>query len=214
MIRNLKVLRLAALAVCALSAFSAASASAAEFHSSVEHTILDGTQIGNDVFTTNAGTVSCADARYDGTITAKTTKTITGVTPTYSECTAFGFTSVPIDHNECTYDYHTTAVAPPAPAANYISITCPTGKVIEVTEPNCTVTVGPQNLAGVAYTTEGKSPKRDVKVTVNIVGITYTQDGRGFFPCTAGTFTNGTYKGESTVIGRDTTGNQVDVWYL
>jgi hypothetical protein len=207
MIRNLKMLGLAALAVCAFGAFSAASASAAEFHSSVEHSVLDGSQIGTDVFTTNAGTVSCSEANYVGTQTAKTTTTQSALA-TYSGCTAFGFASVPIHVNGCEYLFH-------AASPNTVDIVCPEGKVIEVTGPNCTVTVGSQTgKTAVTFTTEGKSPKRDVKVTVNLTGINYTQHGKGFFPCTSGSFTNGTYKGETTVIGTDTNGNQVDTWYL
>jgi len=206
MIRNLKAMGLAVLAVCALGAFSAASASAAEFHSSVHHTILDGTQIGTDVFTTNAGTVSCSEANYHGTLSATTTTTIEGITPTYSGCTAFGFANVPIHHDECTYTFHTTPT--------WIDIVCPTNKAFTITAPNCEVTVGSQTgLTSATYTTEGKAPKRDVRLKVEISGIKYTQHGKGFFPCASGTFTNGTYKGEATVTGTDTNGNQVDVWY-
>jgi hypothetical protein len=207
MIRNLKALGLAALAVCALGAFSAASASAAEFHSSVEHSVLDGTQIGTDVFTTNAGEVSCTEATYTGTQTAKTTTTQSSLAK-YSGCTAFGFAAVPITVNGCEYVFH-------AAATNTVDIVCPAGKTIEVLAPNCTVTVGSQNgKTAVTFATEGKSPKRDVKVNVNLAGLTYTQHPKGFFPCASGTFTNGTYKGEATVIGTDTNGNQVDAWYL
>ena len=63
MIRNLKVLGVAALAVFAVTALSVSSAAASgeKFHSTTAHTILSAEGTNNQVFTTPAGTVILAE---------------------------------------------------------------------------------------------------------------------------------------------------------
>jgi hypothetical protein len=203
--RKLTALGLAIAAVLAMAAMSVSVASAAEFHSEVEHTILTGEQVGEDVFTVNAGTVKCKKANYEGTQAAKTTTTQT-VKPTYSECVAFGFVNTPIDTNGCEYTFHTEGPT--------TDIVCPAGKSIVVTAFNCEVKVGSQNgLKTVSFKTEGAGTSRDVKTNVELAGIAYSQTSKSFPGCTAGNFTNGTYKGAATVKGETTTGVSVGVWY-
>jgi hypothetical protein len=211
MIRKIKTLGFALVAVMAMAAFSAATASA-EFHSVEEHTIIDGEQPAtvNDVFTVNAGTVTCNTATYTGTTTTKTTSEIT-VTPTYSGCTAFGFVNATVDVNNCHYTFTTTTT-------DRLHIVCPTAP-ITVTAFNCWVTVGSQTASGVTYKNTPEehaawtaSTTRDVDVTANITGLTYTQHSKSFPGCTNGTFTNGSYKGGATVKGTDTKEKQISIW--
>jgi hypothetical protein len=200
--RKLKALGLALIAVAAM-AFSASAAMAASFHSEATHTTLSGSQVGEDKFKVNAGTVTCGEATYSGTQSSATSETQT-VTPNYSECKAFGFVNTPIDVNGCTYTFN----------ANNGSINIGCGsKPIVVTAFNCYVSVGSQELStGVTYANEGSGSSRDVKVTVSLTGIKYTQESKSFPGCSNGTFTNGTYEGAATVRGFTTEGTQVGVW--
>jgi hypothetical protein len=205
--RKLKALGLALAAVMALAAFSG-SASAAEFHSEVAHTQISGNQVGSDVFTTNAGTVKCSETTYSGTQTTGVTSSESKVTPKYGGCTAFGFIGATIDVNGCTYIF--TPNTEPS-----LHIVCGE-KPIEVTTPTCVVTVGSLTVNhGVVYTNEGAGTSRDIRVKVNLTGLTYTQHNKSFPNCTggAGTFTNGTYTGEATVKGANTAGTQVGIWW-
>jgi hypothetical protein len=209
MIHKLKTIGLALAAVMAFAAISASAASAAnEFHSAVAHTSLSGEQVGEDVFTTNAGTVKCKKASYTGT---SSTATVSGqtVAPSYSECTAFGgFLNATVDPNGCTYTF-TVSKFP----AGDVDITCPAGKVIEVTTFACDVKVFPQKKSGITYTNVAGPPKH-VTVDVALTGLHYQQTGTNFPFCNGGdgTFTNGTYTGKATIKGYDTAGAQVDIF--
>src|SRR4051794_37458556 len=94
---KLKGLGLMFVALLALAGFSS-SAMATEFHSETAHTILSGEQAAgtNDVMTFKAGKWTCNSITYSGTASTVTTGQIR-VVPTYKECTAFGFVSIPID---------------------------------------------------------------------------------------------------------------------
>lgn len=178
--------------VFALSAVGVASASAAEFHSSVENNAVTGTQKASHVFTTNAGTVTCTTAKFTGTqgpLASPTTK----LTPTYENCTAFGFIGIKIDTNGCNYNFNATGST---------IVECPTGKAIEVTVPFCTTSVGPQTLpSGMSYETLGSTPNRSILATTNISGITYNECGTER--------TNGTYKGTTEVKGQSSS----EIWF-
>jgi hypothetical protein len=209
MIHKLKTIGVALAAVMAFAAISASAASAAnEFHSAVAHTSLSGEQVGEDVFTTNAGTVRCKKATYTGTNSTATSKHQV-VAPAYSECTAFGgFLNATIDTNGCTYTFTVSAFP-----AGSVAIVCPEGKSIEVTTFACDVKVGSQTRPGITYTNVAGPPKH-VTVDVSITGLTYTQTSTNFPGCTGGngTFTNGTYTGKATVKGFDTAGTQVGIF--
>lgn len=192
--------------VFALSALGALAASpaTAEFKSSVEHTIHDGSQVGSDLFAFNAGGVSCSEISYSGTGSSKTSSTIT-LAPTYKGCTAFGFPGVTIDVNGC-------QLVVGSAVTNTAAISCP-GAPMEITGPSCTLTIASQSgLGSVSYVNEGAAPKRDIKVNFELSGIKYTQHGKGATPCTSATFSNGTYKGIATLTGTDTAGAQIDLW--
>jgi hypothetical protein len=211
--RKLKALGLSLVAVFALSAMMAVAASAAEFKSEVSHTSLSGSQLGTDVFTTNAGTVKCNEATYAGT-SAEQNSTKASVTPTYTECTAFGFVNTKIDTNGCEYQFTTGS-------PNSVHIVCPAGQSIVVTAFNCEVTVPAQTISGgITFDNEGSGKTMDVRVTVSLTGITYIQHSKSFPGCktegTAGAgatslFHDGTYTGEATVTATNTAGEHVSI---
>ena len=215
MTRNLKALGLALVAALAMSAVAASGASATPFHFGSDHSdhvILAGTQhAGEDVFTTDAGTVRCNTATYSGTINeADTATNEVSVTPAYSNCKAFGFINVPIHVNGCQYKF--TAIT--KEGSNYegkVDIVCP-GNPISITAPGCEVTVGSQNALGsITYTNVGSGTTREVTVDVNISGIHYYQHDTGI-TCTTGTKTNGLYVGSGLVTGRNAAGTHVGLF--
>lgn len=200
MARYLKTLGVAVVAVLAFSAVIASAASATnKFHAAQTHTILKGSQTTQHVFKTNAGTVTCSTATFEGTQEAATQTQVT-IAPNYNNCTAFGFINVPVHENGCHYlfTYDNTA-----------HVTCPS-KPIEVTAPGCNVTVDDQTIGTVDFNNNGT--KQDVNVVATVTGIDYTQHDEGI-TCQGGFFTNGQYTGTTTVTGQNTAGGAVAVWY-
>ncbi len=212
MIRNLKALGLAVLAVCALGAVSASSASAF-FTSSVEHVSVSGSQTTNHVFTTSVGTVTCKKATFAGTSigTAKegqfTTESQT-VTPTYGECTAFGFGAT-VTTTGCTYKFTRTGTDGTGTPIGPVHVECEAGKKIKIVAAGfCTMEVGPQTPEGhVSFKTTFPPGNgltvEDVDVKSTVTGIKYEGN--------CGSGTNGTYSGEATVRGFNTAGEPVNV---
>jgi hypothetical protein len=203
MSRKLKMLGLVVGAVFAISAMSAQAAFAAtEFVAEAGTTTgkITGVQTTGHVFTTNAGTVTCKVAHFEGTFSTNSATTQT-VTPKYENCTAFGFIGVPIDINGCTYTF--TAAAP-----GEVVVTCGT-KPIEITVPGCTTTVGSQTIKEKNEYTNGTNSatgKMDVTVDTDVTGggtITYNECGT--------VRTNGTYTGQTTVTATNTAGTPIDI---
>lgn len=222
--RNLKTLAVSMAAVLAMSLVAASGASAGEYHSEVESTTLSGSQIGTDVFTTNAGTVKCNEATYTGSQTGKTSSEVT-INPTYSECTAFGFAGATVEVNMCHYVYNGGVehlFSPTRIKAATLKIVCNTteGKEITVVAKlagvtKCTVHIPPQEgLQETTFDNEGAGSSRDIRATVNVTGIKYSQTaGTGIGACkTENNLTNGTYVGEATIKGFDSGGTQKGIW--
>jgi len=195
MIRKLKIFSMATAATLALVAVSASAVSAAEFHTGIVYPISGSqTAAENDVTTFTAGTVKCATIVYTGELKTETSSTLT-LAPSFSDCTAFTFVKTSIDTNGCEYVFH-------AGGEGSMDIVCPAGKSIVVTAFNCEVTIGPQTLKSVSYANEEAEGSRDIKINMNLTGLSYTQHSKSFPGCAAnGTnpFSNGTTKGEITL---------------
>jgi hypothetical protein len=211
MTRNLKVLGLALMAAFALAAVGASGASAATelFHSEVEPTILEGSQVGTHKFTTTAGNVTCSTAVFKGTAKLKTESDQT-IHPEYSGCNLSGaeFVSATVSTTGCNYTF-----TQPNSKAGVTDIVCEVGKNITVTAFGCTITVGPQNNLAVSYKNTGTGAGRDVDVNAEATNVVYSHTG---FTCGTGSGTTGTYTGETTVKGytdtNGTKGSQVGIW--
>lgn len=227
MTRNLKALGLALVAAFAMSAVVASAASAEsafKFKSNTANPILTATQHGSnvDVFTTDAGTVSCNTANYVGSQAGTETNEIE-VAPTYSGCTAFGFIGVPIHTNGCKYRF-TTGTKTGSDFEGSVHIVCPTTTspshkqhVIEITAPfSCTVTVpGGQTPAGkVTFTNLGSGHTQEVTVDVDLTGITYEEHDSDSFPCPSDTVLkhNGTYEGAALTTGENAEEEHIGVF--
>jgi hypothetical protein len=187
MIRKFKALGLALVAVFAMSAViaSAASASAGTLTTfpAGKTVVATGEQIGEHVFTLTDhpvgaafNNVKCKKAIFDGVGTVATGATSVTVTPTYSECTAFGQPAT-ITHNGCNYVLSTGTPTAGGWHVN-TALSCPAGKFIEVHTGTCAVTIAAQGpLTTSAATNSGvANPETgmDLLLHTNITGITYT----------------------------------------
>lgn len=216
--RNLKVLGLAFMAMFALSAVMASAASADEFTAEKYPVTLTGKNTtANDTFVTTTGNVNCKQAAYHGTVSGPTTKVF--VTPSYNECTAFGFPAV-IDVNECQYVFNVAAGAATTGDADLV---CEKGSVKSITVTaigagtvKCIVTVLPQSdiLGTVTYSNTGSGTTQEVDVEVGLSGIDYSHTkGTGVGACTAGSATNGTLAAKGIVTGEvDPSGVHIGVF--
>jgi len=197
MIRKFKTLGLALVAVLALSAVVASAASAANYTaSSYPVTGTATSAVGNDIFTTEAGTVECA-GHFEGTLTEASTSLT--VKAKYTGCKAFGFASATVSMNSCDYLF----TEPAKQSAHNIStglgewtmqadVRC-TGAPITIVAGNCEVTVGEQNPGGhatatnVATTTTPTHVPAHVNVKATVEGVNYTVTKDGFLCPFAGT---------------------------
>ena len=225
MTRNLRILGLALIAAFAMSAMVASVASATSFwfKSANSWTVLTGSQIGSDQFTTNSGTVACSTTSYTGSQSG-TTATTVSLVPTYSGCEISGV-SLTIHTNGCVYELHTHTKTSATQHTVTTTIVCPTTTSpshkthqIEMTvgKPTrkCTIDVPEQTIAtGVTLTNAGTSPT-DIKADISIAtGITYSETaGTGAGACIqALDQTNGAYTGSATISGEDTASNLIGI---
>jgi hypothetical protein len=201
--KNIKILGLALIAMCAMSSVAASSALAVEFHAEEAPVGIMASQTTAQVFTANAGPISCKEASFTG-------ESANAVTPElrifaeYNNCTFLGVANVKVNMGGCHYVFHAGGTV------DVVGATCATNPISFSAE-GCTVTVGPQNgLGPIKYVNKGAGKTRDVEVEANVSGIKYTQTGIG---CVLqGTFANGTYKGSARTIGRNEGIEQQGVW--
>jgi uncharacterized protein YrzB (UPF0473 family) len=191
-----------------------------ELHSETEPTIVTAEQTEADaLFAADAGEVTCTSLTYEGTVSAKTTTAAT-LQPSYSGCHLIAIITfnVTIDPNGCAYVVSIEAGDNPENESQ-VEIECPSGKVIEVTAPGCTVTVPPQKgLKKATFTNKGAGKERHLKMDLNLTGMTYEEHnvapGNTCGNSTTHT-TNGTYQSNATAKGYEDSrkeGAQVGVW--
>jgi len=216
MTRRMHRLTVLALALALAGAF-ASTASAKEFHSEASSTVLTGTQLGTDVFTTTAGTIECENVSYLGSMTGTTNSTIS-VKPSYSECTAFGFAGATVSTNGCEYVLFAETLI----SFTNLNIECPEGKSIVVVAKlfgttKCTVTIGTQTaLFSTINKNAGSGTTRELRIGLNISStLIYTEDGgTGFGACSSSTKqSNGSLSGELMLTGENALGNHIGVWH-
>jgi hypothetical protein len=225
MIRKLQVLGLAVVAVLAMSALGASAAQAApEFTCSAYPCTATGSNtLGNEKFTTEAGTVEC-DSHFlvERMRTAKEVEegktpdllgpspTVT-VTPTYTGCTAFGFLNATVNVEGCDYIFHATeAVEAGKVYKHHVDVHCPANQSIKIVAGTCRAEVTGKTKTetqaavnqGLTTVTTTNLAGGSVTVQPNVANIDMhvTQDGFGCpFNGTGTKF--GTYHGD-VVISR------------
>jgi hypothetical protein len=171
MTHKLKMLGMALVAVLALTAVSASAASAANYTSSVYPTTGTGeSALGNDLFTTEAGTVECK-SHFQGTLAA--TNTDLTITPTYTSCKAFGFLSATV--TGCKYTF-----TEPTGSADSYSAKVDVTSTCTIVASTCEVSVPTQGpLSSVAITNDTAAGDVTVKANVSNIGYTVVKDGIG-----------------------------------
>jgi hypothetical protein len=196
MIRNLKSLGLALVAVLAMSAVVASAAQAVpSFTASAYPATATGSNSkGSETFTLDHSTVQC-DSHFVTNSLAAASSTLT-VTPTYSNCEAFGF-SATVNPEGCTYVFHATEQVAAGVYNHHVDVVCPTGKSIKITAATCSAEVKAQTGKTTATTTNLGGGSVTVQPNV-VVSTTVTNDG---FACPlTGTGTrNATYHGDVVV---------------
>lgn len=218
-----KTVGLAVAVAMVSSALTTSGASATfngHFTSDVEHTTIIGSEkvsTGHFLqFRSSAGStpIICFEGFYEGTINAPTKTTqFAQVSPSYTQCRTDGGVagSVVIHPNGCTY----TLLSRTPPATATVAVDCPTGKVIEITHPNCVIKVPAQFgtasilTGGVTFEKieENGKPALTLYVGVNQV-TTHYESGICVFLGTKQSFE---LTGSMTVIGRDKFGAAVGI---
>ena len=213
--RNLKALGLALIAVFAMSAL-VSSAAQAEITLTAESypATLTGTKITNaehpnHIFTYGAfGTFECAKATFHGTLKEANQKSIT-ITPTYSECKAFGLPAT-MTMNSCTFVYHneTTDISCATEPKHIVIDIYASAAKHAANEKLCELTIGAQvNLEKNIYSNTAGTPN-DVDVTSSVTEIAAKRIGGSALLCGPAE-AKGTYKGLTTLEAfKDLEGNK------
>jgi hypothetical protein len=143
---------------------------------------------GDTTFTTEAGSVVCDRTLTSGLLGEAIGQTLS-LTPTLTNCKAFGFASATVSTEGCSYLYHITTKLSEDSYQASMDVVCPTGKSIKVTAGNCKVEVagqtGLKNVALDNVRVEGEP--RDIMATDEIEGVAYTVTQDGFACPFAGT---------------------------
>jgi hypothetical protein len=156
-------------------------------------------------FKTNAGTVECKKAEYEGTVPAgKVSKTAT-VKYKYSECEVPGIGAATVTNNHCEYEFlepvdNEAETADKVHHGN-VSIVSEAGTTCEtvITAVTCKVTVKAQAGLEKVTATNNKPAAGNIEITPEVAKITYTDSA--LCPGGAGTFNNGEYTGKNEAVG-------------
>ncbi len=203
-LKTLGLALVAVFAVCAVAAPGAMAESLFFYGGSAPATLKGVHHTAEDVFTVAAGSVKCKKATYTGTL-GKEEATSVELTPTYSECTAFGGLATTIEMNGCNFRLAAGEFGG-GKASGTMDILCPAGKEIKAKVSvagitKCTVDIPAQtNLSGISYTNVSGSAHQ-VTVTIGIEGkVKYTDTaGTGLGSCATASGENGSYTGNTLV---------------
>jgi len=211
---KLKVLGLGLLAMMATGAFAVMNAGATNsghFVTGSEHTFITGIQgaAGSKehelhfISESGATKIGCDNSLYTGTHKGTKTTTELTITPSWSNCYTTGSNEAKWDvhENGCTLVF--TSRATPASNDATVDVKCPPSKAIEITHPNCLITVDPQTVGGakengVTYTNQGVSPEKWITMDIKVSLATTYHGGVCVF---LGTPHTSTMEGSVTVTG-------------
>ncbi len=194
MTHKLKMLGMALVAVLALIAVavSAASAEKSYIASSYPVTITASSALGNTVLHTEAGTLEC-QAHFEGTLTAPSSDLT--ITPTYTECKAFGFLNSTI--TGCEYTFTTPSTT--GKADEFIAAVDIVGTCVLVAS-TCEVKFEPQGPLNSVTITDDTAAS-DMTFKANLAGTSYnvTKDGIGCPFAGTGVKTGGSFTTASPI---------------
>jgi len=201
---------LAIVAAGAVAVMGASANTGGHFVSEVSHTIVSqmsqpgaGHEIKVKIGTTE---LFCDEASVIGTATSATVTEVQGVT-TLKEChtTDTEPGTIIVHMNGC----EARGTIAPGNVVQTNDLICPSGKVIEVTHPNCNITVPPQNnISGFTYTTIVENGKHVITLDVNLEYKVQYHSGLCIF---LGTNQTAIASGGTIIRGKDTNGNPVGI---
>jgi len=212
---KLKVLGLGVLAVMATSAFAVMNATAETgghftHDAPTNHATILGEESGEHVlhFISEGGSeINCEIAEYHGEVAAKTVESVT-IAPDWETCeTTVNGAHFEVDENGCTLTF-TIGREGQTAQHHTAHLLCPTGKTIEITHQNCNITVPPQTVSGITYTTDVKDGKHAITLESTAKVTSHYHSGICVF---LGTPHTSEMVGSATVWGEDTNGNPVNV---
>jgi len=219
---KLRIFGLGLLALMATGAFAVMNASAngggGHFTSDAAdgHTHIIGKESGTHVvhFRPHGGglneRIGCDEDSYTATTLSNTVESLT-ITPAYGKCytTNPEKTPVTIDVNGCTYTFTVTKGTVDS-TEQEVHLVCPPGKAIEITHPNCNITVDPQSVKNaVTYTTLFENGKHTITLDVNATFKTTFHEKICILLGTENHF--GELIGSVTVEGFNTAGNRLNI---
>jgi len=188
MIRRFEAIGVLLLVALSLIAALAPSAGAIKFSaSSYPATLTAESAKGNDALTTEGGKVEC-NTHLSGTLSGESETA--SLTPTYTECSAFGFVSATVKTTGCTYVLH---------ANGEIDLECTTGNKVVITASTCEVQVSSQTGLKSVHLTNGAG---NLSAKASVSGIAYTVTKDGFLCPFSGTGakTGATYTQANAVV--------------
>lgn len=168
---RIKALGAGALAVMAVVAFSgsATATGGGHFVSGVAHTQVElvSNKTGHSFTWWNSnGTVTCGKSVHTGTIPTSTAESIV-FNPGWEGCATADGIAMSFTTNGCTFRLK-VAAGTTASTEQTMHLECPTGKVIEVHQSSCLVTMVPQAVEKAAtYATMETNGKHAVTVSLN-----------------------------------------------
>jgi hypothetical protein len=161
-------------------------------------------EVGKEKFTTEAGSVECASSFHGESATAT-------LHPTYTKCKAFGFAEATVKTEGCNYFIRLKEKVAEDEFTAFTDVQCSAGSAIKITASTCEAEIGAQTgLATVKLKNDtGASPKKDITITPEITGVTFTVTKDGVLCPFAGTGkkTNGSYSSSNplTITGQKPT---------
>lgn len=201
MIRKLKTLGVAVLAVLALSAVVASAASATNFTASKYPTAATAeSELGNDDFKTEAGSVECK-GHFAVAALSEPSPTAT-ITPTYTNCKAFGFLNATVNMNGCDYVLHTSGSA---------DLKCPSGQSVTITAGTCEIMITEILELEFIKITNGMGGGLIILILIEEIIYHVTKDGIGCPFNGTGTKTGASYTQNKSITASSTNGATIDV---
>lgn len=183
--------RLALVVVASTTLFAlygAGSASAAKFTAGKVGAKLNESTLVNHVRTITGSKIECTEITFTGSTEGLETLS-QSVVPSYSGCTAFGFTST-VTNIGCKFVFYASGQMDIAPTICEITF------VVNNVFAKCKVIWRGQEIPGALSYTDNKG---DVKTKFTVSGIdAEVTESSGLCPLTVGKHTNVTYTGEST----------------
>ena len=199
--KRINKLGLLVVAAMAIAAFVGTSAASAETEGRFTFTLgagqtLSTSVVKQHVFTVTGSEVKCNKVVYAGT-TEGASVASQKVTPTYSECTAFGLPAT-ITNNKC----HIQLTATTNHAGHAEAHLTGEGCVITIQAKSifgeCHVEVTPQTIGGIHYVNDPTDESVVVQITAEGMSDHVTKSS-GVCPLSVGTHTNAKYTGEERV---------------